>query len=94
MAKMKVMTKGKHLWARTIGSTIVGEFVDSTLFILVAFAGVLPSALIVTLIISNYVFKTLIEILFTPVTYKVVNFLKKNEGVDIYDTNTKLNPFA
>ncbi|MFA7192278.1 MAG: queuosine precursor transporter [Candidatus Paceibacterota bacterium] len=94
MAKMKVMTKGKHLWARTIGSTIVGEFVDSTLFILVAFAGVLPSALIVTLIISNYVFKTLIEILFTPVTYKVVNFLKKNEGVDIYDTDTKLNPFA
>ncbi|MEY2671962.1 MAG: hypothetical protein RL687_379, partial [Candidatus Parcubacteria bacterium] len=94
MAKMKILTKGKHLWTRTIGSTVVGEFIDSTLFILIAFAGVLPSSLLLTLIASNYIFKTMIEILFTPITYRIVRFLKKNEGADVYDTETKLNPFA
>ena len=75
LAKMKIWTKGKMLWARTIGSTIVGELLDSTLFIAIAFWGVFPTSLIVTLIISNYVFKTAVEVLFTPLTYKVIGFL-------------------
>ncbi|MEI7688692.1 MAG: queuosine precursor transporter [Candidatus Nomurabacteria bacterium] len=93
LAKMKIWTKGKMLWTRTIGSTLVGELVDSILFILIAFWGVLPSSLIVTLIISNYLFKTGIEILFTPVTYKVVDFLKSREDEDYYDIDTNFNPF-
>lgn len=93
LAKMKILTKGKWLWARTIGSTVVGEFVDSTLFILIAFAGILPGSLLFTLIVSNYLFKTAIEVLFTPVTYKVVKFLKQKEGEDYYDNDTNFNPF-
>ena len=94
LAKMKILTSGEWLWTRTIGSTLVGEFVDSTLFILIAFAGILPNSLLVTLIISNYIFKTGIEILFTPVTYKVVKFLKVKEGEDYYDRDTNFNPFV
>lgn len=94
LAKMKIWTKGKWLWTRTIGSTLVGELVDSTLFICIAFWGILPSSLLITLIISNYVFKTAIEILFTPVTYKVVRFLKKKESEDYYDNDTNFNPFS
>ena len=94
LAKMKILTKGRWLWMRTIGSTLVGELIDSTLFILIAFYGILPGSLILALIISNYIFKSAIEILFTPITYKVVKFLKEKEGEDYYDTNTNFNPFA
>jgi uncharacterized integral membrane protein (TIGR00697 family) len=94
LAKMKVWTAGKKLWMRTIGSTLVGELVDSTIFILVAFAGILPTSLLVTLIISNYIFKTAIEILFTPVTYGIVRFLKRAEGEDYYDRDTNFNPLS
>ena len=94
LAKMKIFTKGKLLWTRTIGSTVVGELVDSTLFILIAFWGVLPGTLLVTLIVSNYIFKTLVEVLFTPLTYKVISFLKRKEQEDYYDTATNFNPFA
>ncbi len=93
LAKMKIWTKGKWLWTRTIGSTIVGEFFDSVIFILIAFSGILPNSLLITLIISNYIFKTSIEVLFTPITYKVVKFLKKKEREDYYDINTNFNPF-
>jgi uncharacterized integral membrane protein (TIGR00697 family) len=94
LSRMKLWTKGKMLWSRTIGSTVVGEFVDSAVFILIAFFGVLPGALLWTLIISNYVFKTLVEIVFTPITYKVVAFLKKTEDEDHFDENTNFNPFV
>ena len=94
LAKMKIWTKGKMLWARTIGSTLVGELIDSVIFIVIAFFGVLPNSLIVTLIISNYIFKTLVEVVFTPITYKVVAFLKKKENEDFYDINTNFNPFS
>lgn len=94
LAKMKIWTKGKVLWARTIGSTIVGELVDSTLFIIIAFAGIFPTSLLITLILSNYIFKTLVEIVFTPATYRVVKLLKKKEGYDHYDHDTNFNPFA
>lgn len=93
LAKIKIITKGKFLWVRTIGSTMVGEFFDSLIFILIAFFGILSNSLLFTLIISNYIFKTSIEILFTPITYKVINFLKKREKEDLYDYNTSFNPF-
>jgi hypothetical protein len=94
LAKMKVWTGGRWLWTRTIGSTIVGEGVDTLLFVTIAFAGMLPSSLLVTVIVSNYVFKTLVEVAFTPVTYKVVSFLKRADGIDYYDRRTNFNPFA
>jgi queuosine precursor transporter len=94
LAKMKVWTKGKFLWMRTIGSTLVGEGVDTLLFCAIAFAGVLSTPLLIAVILSNYVFKCLVEILFTPLTYRVVKFLKKKEHVDHYDYKTKFNPFS
>lgn len=94
LAKMKVWTAGKWLWARTIGSTLVGELVDSTIFILVAFSGLLPSNILVALIISNYVFKTAIEILFTPATYAIVRYLKRTEHEDHFDRDTNFNPLS
>lgn len=92
LAKMKIMTKGKYLWSRTIGSTIVGELVDSALFIVIAFYAILPNSLLVTLIFSNYIFKTLVEVVFTPVTYRLVRFLKNREEEDYYDQGTNFNP--
>ena len=94
LAKMKIATKGKWLWMRTIGSTIIGEGVDTVLFVLIAFWGILPNDLLVVIIISNYVFKTGLEILLTPLTYQVVGWLKKEEGEDFYDRETRFNPFA
>jgi len=93
MAKMKVAMKGKHLWMRTIGSTLVGEALDTGIFVVVAFYGILPSSLLWTIVLSNYVFKVGIEALFTPVTYAITNFLKKHEKEDYYDKKTDFNPF-
>jgi len=92
LAKMKVLTKGKFLWTRTIGSTLIGEFVDTLLFVLIAFYGELPTGLVVSIVLSNYIFKVGIETLFTPITYAVVTFLKKHENEDFYDINTNFNP--
>lgn len=94
LAKMKIWTKGKMLWARTIGSTVVGEFVDTMLFVVIAFAGILPTPVLIAIIVSNYIFKTGVEVLLTPLTYKVVAFLKKRESEDYYDVGTNFNPFA
>ncbi len=93
LAKMKIMTKGKHLWARTIGSTVVGQAVDTILFSAIAFWGELPIEIFIALVVSNYVFKVGIEVLFTPITYAVTDFLKKEEGMDVYDHNTNFSPF-
>lgn len=93
LAKMKILSSGKHLWMRTIGSTLVGEGFDTVIFVLVAFWGVLPSELLWTIIVSNYIFKVGVEILFTPVTYAVAGFLKKREHEDYYDRKTDFNPF-
>lgn len=93
LARMKVATNGKRLWARTISSTLIGELLDSTIFVLVAFLGVFSSALIIPLIVSNYIFKVAVEIVFTPVTYAVVARLKRVEGVDVYDRGTDFSPF-
>ncbi len=94
LAKMKIVTQGEYLWMRTIGSTVVGELVDSFLFIMIAFWGMLPNTLLGTLIISNYIFKTGVEVLFTPITYAVVRFLKREEHEDWYDRDTNFNPFT
>lgn len=94
LAKIKIWTGEKWLWTRTIGSTVVGEFVDSTLFILIAFGGILPNILLLTLIISNYLFKTGIEILFTPLTYRVISFLKRNEDYNSHDIDIDFSPFS
>lgn len=93
LAKLKIKTAGKYLWLRTISSTLVGEGIDTTLFILIAFWGVLPTDLLIAVFISNYVFKCGLEIILTPATYKVVNFLKKKENEDYYDRDTNFNPF-
>jgi len=94
MAKLKLLTKGRHLWVRTIGSTAVGQAVDTTVVMLIAFAGSLSPSLIATLIVSGYLGKVLYEAAATPITYAVVNFLKRKEGVDVFDYATDFNPFA
>jgi len=96
LAKMKILTKGKHLWSRTIGSTIVGEAVDSIVFYPVAFAGLATFSwhLIFTIMASNYFLKVMWEVVATPFTYKIVAYLKKKENEDYYDYETDFNPFA
>lgn len=93
LAKMKIWTKGKLLWSRTIGSTLVGEAFDTTIFMVIAFWGVLPMDLFIAVGVSGYLLKVAIEVLFTPFTYLIVNFLKKKESEDYYDTKTNFNPF-
>jgi len=95
LAKMKVLTNGRHLWARTIGSTLAGELVDTVAFVTVAcLFGVFPWSLFLSLVLTNYLFKCAIETLMTPVTYTVVNQLKRAEHEDYYDRETDFNPFG
>ena len=94
LAKMKIMTQGKHLWTRTWGSTICGQAVDSLLFYPLAFYGVWTSADVLSVLVTNWALKVLWEILLTPATYAVVGFLKRREGVDVFDTDTSFSPFA
>ena len=93
LAKMKVLTHGRWLWTRTIGSTLVGEGVDTVLFVTIAFAGTLPWPLFWSIIVSNYLFKVGLEAVMTPVTYRITNFLKREENEDVYDVDTDFNPF-
>lgn len=94
LAKMKVLTDGRWLWTRTIGSTLVGELVDTVIFVVIASAfGVFPWSLFLTLTVANYVFKVGMEALMTPVTYAVVGALKRAEREDAYDRDTDFNPF-
>lgn len=93
MAVMKVFSGGKHLWMRTIGSTLVGEGVDTVVFVLIAtLAGVFPWEAFASLTLTNYLFKVSVEVLFTPVTYRVVNLLKKEENEDYFDIGTRFSP--
>ena len=93
LAKMKIWTKGRMLWSRTIGSTLVGEAVDSGLFYVLAFYGIWPTHQVVAVAVAQYVLKTTWEIVMTPVTYRVVAFLKAKEHEDYYDRNTNFSPF-
>ena len=92
LAKIKIRMKGKKLRIRTIGSTLVGEWLDTIIFVTIAFYGVFPSEVLRAIIISNYIFKVGIEVLFTPLTYLVTNKLKKAENEDYYDYKTDFNP--
>ena len=96
LAKMKVITQGRWLWSRTIGSTIAGEAVDSALFYPLAFygTGIIPDDKLPTVMVAQFITKVAVEVLFTPLTYKIVNALKRAEQEDHYDRNTNFNPFA
>jgi uncharacterized integral membrane protein (TIGR00697 family) len=95
LAKMKVATNGRFMGARFVGSTVAGEAVDSALFYPLAFynSGIMPNELVFTLVISQFIAKTLVEIAFLPITYRIVNFLKRAEQEDYYDRDTDFNPF-
>ena len=96
LAKMKIWSAGKHLWMRTIGSTICGEGIDSLIFYPLAFwnSGIIPNELIPKLMLTQWIVKTAVEVLFTPVTYWIVNRLKRAEDEDYYDRNTNFTPFS
>ena len=94
LARMKVWTRGKYLWTRTIGSTVVGQGVDSLIFYPLAFLGVWPTSQVVTVLFTQYALKVGWEVLLTPVTYRVVGWLKHREGLDVYDETTDFTPFS
>jgi queuosine precursor transporter len=94
IAKLKLVTKGKYLWTRTIGSTVVGQAVDTTIVMFIAFYGTQTLGVILKLIVSGYIIKVVYETVMTPVTYAVVNALKRKEGVDYFDYKTDFSPFA
>jgi uncharacterized integral membrane protein (TIGR00697 family) len=91
LSRMKIFTRGRWLWSRTIGSTIFGEGFDTAIFITIAYIG--TGATIPTMILTHWIAKVLIEVVFTPATYAIVNWLKHKEGIDTYDYQTKYNPF-
>ena len=94
LAKLKIATSGRWLWMRTISSTILGQLADSGLFITIAFIGIVPSPALAQLIVTQWLFKSAYEALATPLTYVVVNFLKREEQEDHYDRDTDFNPFT
>jgi len=93
LARLKVATSGRYLWTRTIGSTLIGQAADSAIFITLAFSGVLPAAVLLQAILSQWVVKTAYEAIATPLTYRVVNLLKRSEGLDVFDRETQFSPF-
>lgn len=93
LARLKIATSGRFLWTRTIGSTIVGQGLDSAVFITLAFAGTTPEGVLVSAILSQWLVKSVYEILATPLTYWIVSTLKRVEGIDVYDVHTNFNPF-
>lgn len=94
MAKMKIMTKGQWLWTRTIGSTLVGQGVDTVVVLTIAFVGVLPLSVLGIMILSHWLVKSAYETIATPVTYVVVGYLKRKEGIDVYDYGVDFNPLS
>lgn len=93
LARMKLWTRGKHLWSRTIGSTVFGQGIDSLIFYPLAFLGVWTTEQVLMVMVTNWGLKVLWEVVLTPVTYAVVGFLKKREGVDVFDDGTDFTPF-
>src|ERR1700719_984834 len=92
LAKLKIATRGRWLWTRTIGSTLVGEGLDTLIFISIAFWGIIPQQLILTTILTQWIFKVVYEVAATPFTYAIVGFLKRRENIDTYDYRTNFNP--
>jgi queuosine precursor transporter len=93
MAKLKLITKGRMLWTRTVGSTVVGQAVDTTLVIVITFAGTFSPHKLLVIIVTGYLLKVAYEVLATPLTYLVIGWLKRAEHVDTFDTHTNFNPF-
>lgn len=93
MARMKIWTGGKHLWSRTIGSTVVGQGIDSIIFYPLAFGGIWSNEQVISVMLTNWLLKVGWEVVLTPVTYGVVGWLKRKEGVDIFDEGTNFSPF-
>ena len=94
LAKLKIATNGRWLWTRTISSTLIGQGLDSAVFITLAFAGTIPPDALFNAVVTQWLFKSVYEILATPLTYLLVNFLKKREGLDVYDRDTDFNPLT
>lgn len=94
LAKMKIATNGRWLWTRTIGSTLVGQALDSLVFITLAFVGTIPAASLASAVVTQWLAKSAYEAAVTPLTYLAVNFLKRKEGVDVYDYDTDFNPLS
>jgi uncharacterized integral membrane protein (TIGR00697 family) len=94
MSRLKVAMAGRHLWLRAIGSTLVGQGLDSAVFISIAFAGVMPTPILLGTIVTQWLVKSAYEALATPLTYGMVAFLKRREGIDVYDRQLRFNPFA
>ncbi|HWH22183.1 MAG TPA: queuosine precursor transporter [Allosphingosinicella sp.] len=93
LAKMKIWTEGRHLWSRTIGSTVVGQGIDSLIFYPLAFYGLWDHETLVTVLLTQFALKVAWEVLLTPLTYAVVGWLKRREGVDVFDHDTNFSPF-
>jgi uncharacterized integral membrane protein (TIGR00697 family) len=93
LAKMKIATKGKWLWTRTITSTLAGQGLDSLVFMVVAFAGTIPASGMANAVVTQWLAKSAYEAILTPATYRIVRFLKQREGIDVYDFDTQFNPF-
>jgi hypothetical protein len=94
LAKMKIATRGRWLWLRTIGSTLVGQGLDSLVFITLAFVGTIPVSALSLTIVTQWLAKSIYEAAVTPLTYVVVRFLKRKEGLEVYDHDTRFNPFS
>lgn len=94
LAKLKLMTGGRRLWTRTVGSTLTGQAVDTTVLIIVAFGGVQGTGMLLRMILSAYLIKVVVEVVATPLTYLVVGWLKRAESADAFDSRTNFNPFA
>jgi uncharacterized integral membrane protein (TIGR00697 family) len=94
LAKMKIATGGRWLWMRTIGSTLIGQGLDSTLFITLAFWGIMPSRALILAVLVQWLAKSIYEAAATPLTYAAALFLKRREGVDVYDHATRFNPLG
>jgi len=94
LARLKVAMEGRHLWVRTIGSTLAGQLLDSAIFITIAFAGIMPVEVLLTAIVTQWLVKSAYEALATPLTYAVVGFLKRVDDVDVYDRDIHFRPFA
>jgi uncharacterized integral membrane protein (TIGR00697 family) len=94
LARLKVITEGRWLWVRTIGSTVLGQGLDTVVFVFIAFGGVFPGEVIWAMLYTNWIVKIGIEVLATPITYQVVNTFKRKEQVDVYDIHTNFNPLT
>ena len=94
LARLKVAMEGRHLWVRTIGSTLAGQLLDSAIFITIAFAGIMPTEVLLGAIVTQWLVKSAYEALATPLTYAVVGFLKRTDDVDVYDRDVHFRPFT